>query len=543
MPIIPRLATRRVTLALAVALLLPGGAAVGGFFYELHRENGAVQRLPLPQMSRPAAGASVLVIAPHCDDETLGAGGFIREAVRAGARVRVVFLTNGDGFPLAVSKQYLKLRPSRNSYIRFAYHRQTETLAALSELGVAREQVTFLGYPDGGLAPMWSRFWRPDTLYRSRFTGCTRAPYANAFRHQAPYCGSAVLADLRAVLRQVRPTDIVVPHPGDDHPDHWASYCYLLAALREIRLEAAKEREPPWGGEAQVHTYLVHRGDWPVPQGLRPEARLVPPAALLGLDTRWAAFPLTAEDRDAKQRALLRYRSQMAVMRRFLQSFVRSDELFGALPPGMVPLASSSGPVPAPGEPARNRLAPVIADSAEDTLMRDLNGGADLASLAAASDDHRLYLRLSTRSQLSPRVHYRIHLHPLGRPDGADAPVTLTFYRGRSDRDDVPCSYEGRDLEAEVPLALLGHPRELILGADTELARVVVDHVCWRDVRLPPPSPPLIASWGGPPPAGGHRERSGSAGSSATAERRLPLVGPIDPAIPLPPGATPFPLR
>jgi LmbE family N-acetylglucosaminyl deacetylase len=528
MPIIPRLVTRRVALTLAGALLLPGGAAVGTFFYELHRENGALQTLALPRFPQPGPGASVLVIAPHCDDETLGAGGFIRQAVRAGARVRVLFLTNGDGFPLAVSKQYLKLHPSRNNYIRFAYHRQTETLAALGELGVPPDRVTFLGYPDGGLAPMWNRFWRPDTLYRSRFTGCTRSPYANGFRPRTPYCGSAVLADLRAVLLQERPTDVVVPHPGDDHPDHWASYCYLLAALREIHLQESAGQGSGWGGEPGVHTYLVHRGDWPVPQGLRPDARLVPPAALVGLDTRWSALPLSEADREAKQRALTRYRSQMAVMRRFLQSFVRRDELFGEQPPGAVSLAAATDVVPALLGPAWERLAPVITDGAEDTLMRGLNGGADLTSVAAVTDGRALYVRLTTRSPLSPRVRYRVRLHPLGGHEGlaTSEPVTLSFYRGRCERDDVQCAYRGRDLELELPLSALGHPRELILGADTELAHVVVDHVCWRDVQLPRLSS-LIALQGEPRPMG----------------KSLPLAGPVDLPAPPRPAPVPLPLR
>ncbi|HET7042023.1 MAG TPA: PIG-L family deacetylase, partial [Gemmatimonadales bacterium] len=38
----------------------------------------------------------ILVLVPHPDDEVLGAGGVLREAVRRGLPVRVVFLTNGD---------------------------------------------------------------------------------------------------------------------------------------------------------------------------------------------------------------------------------------------------------------------------------------------------------------------------------------------------------------------------------------------------------------------------------------------------------------
>ena len=37
----------------------------------------------------------VLVIAPHPDDEALGAGGILQSAKAANAEVRVVYLTNG----------------------------------------------------------------------------------------------------------------------------------------------------------------------------------------------------------------------------------------------------------------------------------------------------------------------------------------------------------------------------------------------------------------------------------------------------------------
>src|SRR5512136_1478514 len=43
----------------------------------------------------------LLVLAPHCDDETLGSGGLIQSALAAGIQVRVVIATNGDGYVFA----------------------------------------------------------------------------------------------------------------------------------------------------------------------------------------------------------------------------------------------------------------------------------------------------------------------------------------------------------------------------------------------------------------------------------------------------------
>ena len=38
----------------------------------------------------------VLVLAPHPDDETIGCAGVIMHALKSGAKVKVVYLTNGD---------------------------------------------------------------------------------------------------------------------------------------------------------------------------------------------------------------------------------------------------------------------------------------------------------------------------------------------------------------------------------------------------------------------------------------------------------------
>src|SRR5262249_9672320 len=44
----------------------------------------------------------LLVLAPHPDDEALGAAGLIQRVVGAGGSVRVVLMTSGDAFPEGV---------------------------------------------------------------------------------------------------------------------------------------------------------------------------------------------------------------------------------------------------------------------------------------------------------------------------------------------------------------------------------------------------------------------------------------------------------
>src|SRR2546425_7498826 len=66
--------------------------------------------LAVMTMASPARGAQeltvppklrLLVIAPHPDDESLGAGGLMQRTMAQGGRVHVLFLTSGDGYPEA----------------------------------------------------------------------------------------------------------------------------------------------------------------------------------------------------------------------------------------------------------------------------------------------------------------------------------------------------------------------------------------------------------------------------------------------------------
>jgi len=96
----------------------------------------------------PRLGHRVLVLAPHPDDEVLGASGMLAGTLRRGGRARVIVATDGaaDG------------RGERA--VRLAATRESETRRALGRLGLGAGDVTFLGYADGGLAAAWSERWQ-----------------------------------------------------------------------------------------------------------------------------------------------------------------------------------------------------------------------------------------------------------------------------------------------------------------------------------------------------------------------------------------------
>ena len=55
----------------------------------------------------------LIVFSPHPDDESLGAGGLIQRVLEAGGKVKVVFITSGDGFPEGVERETSHLASHR----------------------------------------------------------------------------------------------------------------------------------------------------------------------------------------------------------------------------------------------------------------------------------------------------------------------------------------------------------------------------------------------------------------------------------------------
>src|SRR5207237_9915646 len=94
---------------------------------------------------------SLVVFGAHPDDEVLGAGGLIHAAIAAGARVRIVTFTNGDGYVEGVDVGFHTLFSTPNRFIEYGQRRPQEAFAAAGRIGLYPAQVTFLGYPDCGL--------------------------------------------------------------------------------------------------------------------------------------------------------------------------------------------------------------------------------------------------------------------------------------------------------------------------------------------------------------------------------------------------------
>lgn len=439
-----------------------------------------VHRLSLSKDDR------LLVVAPHPDDELIAAGLILQKALAVGARVHVALLTLGDAFGYAGPTPVGKRVATRRTDNLGATRRQ-ESLQALDHIGVRPENVTVLGYPDRGLGALWGEHWSRDNPYRSPFTLQDSSPYPGTLTPKAPYAGEALLVDLMALLRSLRPTLVVYPHPRDAHGDHAAASSFVTCALECLGGEAA------WVHACRRLYYLVHRGSWPSPRGPSAQEALRPPPAFAELGERWVEVIGRADEIRRKYQAIAMYRSQIPPLGRFLTSFVRKNELFVVARPVVAP--GSAGPrhdEPLIGaEASRWSPAPLILEPVRDSVTRQVEPGGDIASVDVKKGAAHIFLRIELAGRVAGDVEYRVILCDCPRTTRLvlrlkppHRVMELHGTRGRLRRDVVarPC---GNRLELAVPARLLGFPGKLFVGVETRSRGIGVDRTGFHLVHLP----------------------------------------------------------
>ena len=127
--------------------------------------------------------ARVLVFSPHPDDETIAVGGLLARLTRRRIPVRVVFVTNGDGFPSVLHDALDIPKPTDADFVALGQLRQREAMGAARHLGLHRRDLRFLGFPDGGLDSLWRAHWSHP--YTSPFTKEDSQPYSDAVNPDA----------------------------------------------------------------------------------------------------------------------------------------------------------------------------------------------------------------------------------------------------------------------------------------------------------------------------------------------------------------------
>ncbi|MDR3555296.1 MAG: PIG-L family deacetylase [Syntrophobacteraceae bacterium] len=268
-----------------------------------------------------SSATHLMVFSPHPDDETLGAGGLIERVLKAGGKVRVVFMTDGEGYSGGVKKIDHISNPTAKDYRGYGALRREEALKATATLGMPGRDVMFLGFPDDGLFYLRSTFLSSNSVYISPATLEDRPLKSEEIIPGADYNGQNLIKVIERVIADFRPT-LVATTPGQDwHLDHNSTYFFVKKALKHW--DKKHPRHKP-----VVITFLIHFGRWPVTQGSAADSRLHPPKYFPDTGIQWVSFPLSPREVEIKRKAILEYRSQMLVMGVYLMSFARSNELY-----------------------------------------------------------------------------------------------------------------------------------------------------------------------------------------------------------------------
>jgi hypothetical protein len=162
-------------------LLVSAGSTIGATV-----QNQATPAAPLPISPTLNPDDRIMVLAPHPDDESIGCGGVIQQAVAMKLPVRIVWLTNGDNneWSFIMYRKHLVFMPEACRQMGEVRHH--EAVAAAKILGVDSSQLAFLGYPDFGTLTIWYRHWgdRPpfekhaDQGQQSAVCGCVSSGHA-----------------------------------------------------------------------------------------------------------------------------------------------------------------------------------------------------------------------------------------------------------------------------------------------------------------------------------------------------------------------------
>jgi LmbE family N-acetylglucosaminyl deacetylase len=289
---------------------------------------------PSPIPNRPD---SIVVFAPHPDDEVIGCAGIIQQALARGVRVKVVDITSGDGFDAAAAgvahKPVDKVGPE--DFLALSRLRQNQSRTALEILGGKANDLIILGYPDGDLGNLYTS--TDDKVIRQQFTKknetyalIQKDYHTSVHGNPAPYQHSSVLGDLVALLSTLQPTEIYVTDESDGHIDHRAAFWYVRDAAKQV------------GYKGAVYTYLVHGlPAWPFPPGITPNLPFESRKVDGEVAPRGLPWPpprrvrLTREQAQRKLKSIQAHNIPVAGMPEHqseMESFVKSEEVFWTPP-------------------------------------------------------------------------------------------------------------------------------------------------------------------------------------------------------------------
>jgi LmbE family N-acetylglucosaminyl deacetylase len=429
----------------------------------------------------------ILILAPHPDDESIACAGIIQKALKAGARVRIVYLTNGDHNEFAFIVYEKRITIRQGEFIYMGKLRQKESIKAMKFLGLSEKDLVFLGYPDYGTFEIFCKYWLTasagtDKPFRDRLTRISSVPYQDNFSYGAKYYGENILSDLTKQILDFRPDKIFVSHPADVNLDHKTLYLFLQVALSDLEARIAKP---------EVYPYLVHCTGWPKPWYYHPELELYPPDKFIGSQLNWLRSDLSPGELDKKYRSILFYKSQTQSSAFYLFSFARKNELFSDYP--TLELKSQGA---SEGRDLFYSDGSEMFKEAEypvdPKLVEPLE---DKGSVSYAVKDGYFIVRLDKPKKLSSR--FGVILYVFGYRQNtpfAGMPKIRIITMGKSCKvfsaknrisdPGVLVDFGRNSLIIKIPLKLLGQPDYTLTALKAYHGTLPVDVVVFRKVRI-----------------------------------------------------------
>lgn len=400
-----------------------------------------------------AKNDSVLILVPHPDDEAIATSGLIQKALKAGARLKIVLYTNGDNNEPAFIVYEKRLTFRRGEFLHMGEVRRKETLDAMNYLGVDKNNIIFLGYPDFGTMAIFNKYWNTTKPFKSLFARSVKVPYPECLSPGAPYVGESILKDLKNIITDFKPTKIFVSHPADTSGDHRSLYLFLRVALWD--LDGAIK-------QPQVFPYLIHYAGWPEPRGYYPDSELTPPAALSEV-LRDNLF-LSPEELAIKHKCISFYKSQIEYDPPYLFTFARKNELFGDYP------------------------IIKLKESGQDNVQWQ-----DASGFSYAKKNGDFFVRINLKNQVGKDLGMSVSLFGYSKNmDFAMMPkIRISVgMLGMKIKDmgrtistrNAKVSYEGNSVIIKVPLAGLGNPDYILTSV--HIADMPFSNTPWRIIEI-----------------------------------------------------------
>jgi LmbE family N-acetylglucosaminyl deacetylase len=176
---------------------------------------------------------SILIFCAHQDDEGAHAG-MIRAAVENHIPIHFVYFTCGDA---GSCDRYYEHSCAPDEARNFGALRMEEARRSVGHLGVPRENIFFLGLPDGGSGQIWYDHVEASNPYLSVLLASEHAPYDGVAEPNLPYARQAVVEAAKRSIREFQPEVIYTGHPDERHVDHRTNNWFVVKALQELLRE------------------------------------------------------------------------------------------------------------------------------------------------------------------------------------------------------------------------------------------------------------------------------------------------------------------